>query len=82
MPPELLVSGVGITILVPALVELAKRSGLPTQYAGIASIVAAGLVWGWSSCNRTPNSGAPPAGGSSPWSTASPPPASTARCAS
>jgi hypothetical protein len=46
MPPELLVSGVGITIIVPALVELAKRSVLPTQYAGLASIVAAGLVLG------------------------------------
>ena len=46
MPPELLISGVGITVLVPALVELAKRSGLPTQYAGLASIVAAGLVLG------------------------------------
>ena len=46
MPPELLVSGVGITVLVPALVELAKRSGMPTRYAGLASIVAAGLVLG------------------------------------
>ena len=46
MPPDLLISGVGITILVPALVELAKRSGLPTRYAGLASIVAAGVVLG------------------------------------
>ena len=46
MPPELLVSGVGITILVPALVELAKRSGLPVRYAGLAAIVAAALVLG------------------------------------
>jgi hypothetical protein len=46
MPPELLISGVGITILVPALVELAKRSGMPVKYAGLASIVAAGLVLG------------------------------------
>ena len=46
MPSELLVSGVGITVLVPALVELAKRSGMPTRYAGLASIVAAGLVLG------------------------------------
>src|SRR3954466_11455437 len=46
MPPELLISGVGITILVPALVELAKRSGLPAQYAGLASIVAAGTGLG------------------------------------
>jgi hypothetical protein len=46
MPPELLISGVGITVLVPALVELAKRSGLPTQYAGLASIVSAAAVLG------------------------------------
>ena len=46
MPPELLISGVGITVLVPAIVELAKRSGMPTQYAGLASILAAGLVLG------------------------------------
>ena len=46
MYPELLVSGVGITVLVPALVELAKRSGLPTRYAGLASIGAAGVVLG------------------------------------
>jgi hypothetical protein len=46
MPPELLISGVGITVLVPALVELAKRSGLPTQFAGLASVVSAGVVLG------------------------------------
>ena len=59
MPPELLISGVGITVLVPALVELAKRSGLPTQYAGLASIAAPrAWSWAWSSCKRTPSSGA------------------------
>jgi hypothetical protein len=46
MPPELLISGIGITVLVPALVELVKRSGMPTRYAGLASIAAAGLVLG------------------------------------
>ena len=46
MPPELLISGVGITVVVPALVELAKRSGLPARYAGLASVLAAGLVLG------------------------------------
>ena len=46
MPAELLISGVGITVLVPAIVELAKKSGLPTRYAGLASIGAAGLVLG------------------------------------
>jgi hypothetical protein len=44
MPPDLLISGVGITVLVPALVELAKRSGMPTRLAGLASIVAAGWL--------------------------------------
>jgi hypothetical protein len=37
---------VGITVLVPGLVELAKRLGLPAHYAGLASIVAAGVVLG------------------------------------
>jgi hypothetical protein len=46
MPPEIFIAGVGITVLVPGLVELAKRSGLPTRYAGLASIMAAGLVLG------------------------------------
>src|SRR5688500_9644449 len=46
MPPELLISGVGITILVPALVALANRSGLPVRYACMASVVAVGLVLG------------------------------------
>jgi hypothetical protein len=46
VPPELLISGIGITVLVPALVELAKRSGLPSRYAGLASILAAALVLG------------------------------------
>ena len=46
MPPELLISGVGITVIVPALVELAKRSGLPARYAGLASIAASAAVLG------------------------------------
>jgi hypothetical protein len=46
MPPELLISGVGITILVPAVVELAKHTGLPTRFAGLASIVSAAVVLG------------------------------------
>jgi phosphate/sulfate permease len=58
MPPELLISGVGITILVPAIVELAKRSGLPTQYAGLASIVAAGVVLGLVDLREDPSWGA------------------------
>jgi hypothetical protein len=46
MPPELLISGVGITVLVPAVVELAKVMGLATRYAGLASIFAAAAVLG------------------------------------
>ena len=39
-------SGVGITILVPAVVELAKVMGLASRYAGLASIIAAAAVLG------------------------------------
>jgi hypothetical protein len=46
VPPELLVAGVGITAIVPAIVELAKGGGMPTRYAGLASIVAAAVVLG------------------------------------
>ena len=33
-----LVSGVPLLVIVPALVELAKRQGLPVRYAGVAAI--------------------------------------------
>ncbi len=46
MSPELLVAGVGITVIVPAIVELVKRVGLPTKYSGLAAIAAAALVLG------------------------------------
>lgn len=46
MPPDLLVIGVPLVIVVPALVELAKRMGLPTIWAGLASILSCGLVLG------------------------------------
>jgi hypothetical protein len=46
MPPELVISGVGITVLIPAVVELVKTLGLPTKFAGLASILSAGIVLG------------------------------------
>jgi hypothetical protein len=46
MVPDLLVLGVPIVGIVPALVELMKRQGLPTQFAGLAAIGAAALVLG------------------------------------
>jgi hypothetical protein len=46
MPPELLIVGVPLVIIVPALVELAKRMGLPTAYAGLASILGSALILG------------------------------------
>jgi hypothetical protein len=46
MPPDLLVIGVPLVVVVPALVELAKRAGLPTVWAGFASILACALVLG------------------------------------
>jgi hypothetical protein len=45
MPPEQLILGVPIVVVAPALVELMKRIGLPTAYAGLAAIATAvGLV--------------------------------------
>jgi hypothetical protein len=40
----LAVAGVPAVVLVPLLVEAAKRAGLPTRYAPLATLVAAGLV--------------------------------------
>ena len=36
-----LVTGVSITIVTPALVEIAKQMGLPVRFAGLAAIVCA-----------------------------------------
>lgn len=36
-----LAAGVPLVVIVPALVELAKRQGLPTRWSGIAAIVLA-----------------------------------------
>ena len=42
MPPELLISGVGITVLVPALVELRSNA----QFGGVAGWLLLSLVYG------------------------------------
>jgi hypothetical protein len=45
MPPEQLILGVPIVVIVPAIVELMKRIGLPSASAGLAAIgTAAALV--------------------------------------
>ncbi len=36
-----LVAGVPLVIVIPALVEIAKRQGLPVRYAGLAAILCA-----------------------------------------
>ena len=46
MPADLLIVGVPLVVIVPALVELAKRLGLPTAYAGLASILSCALILG------------------------------------
>jgi hypothetical protein len=46
MPPDLLIVGVPLVVVVPALVELAKRLGLPTAWAGLASILSSALILG------------------------------------
>ncbi len=40
----LAVAGVPAVVLVPLLVEAAKRAGMPVRYAPLATLVAAGLV--------------------------------------
>jgi hypothetical protein len=39
-----LLAGVPLMVVVPALVELAKRQGMPTRYAGLASIAFTTLL--------------------------------------
>lgn len=41
MPTELLLLGVPIVVVVPAVVEVAKRAGLATRWAGVAAIAVA-----------------------------------------
>ncbi len=38
-----LVAGVPLVIVIPALVEIAKRQGLPVRYAGLAAVLC-GIV--------------------------------------
>lgn len=42
----LVVAGVPAVVLVPLVIEAAKRLGLPTRYAPLATLLAAGLVAG------------------------------------
>lgn len=43
--PDVVVFGAPLVLLVPAIVQLAKELGLPTKYAGLASIaVCAGVL--------------------------------------
>jgi len=39
-----LVAGVPVMVVTPALVEIAKGSGLPVRYAGVAAMVFAGVL--------------------------------------
>jgi hypothetical protein len=44
MVPETLILGVPLIVLVPAVVQLAKASGLAVRWAGLAAVVAAGVL--------------------------------------
>lgn len=39
-----LISGIPLVVIVPGLVEVAKRQGLPARFAGLAAIVLATLL--------------------------------------
>jgi hypothetical protein len=60
MPPELLIPGIGIglTVVVPGLVQLAKGLGLPTKFAGLAAILACAVVLGLVELREDPSYGA------------------------
>lgn len=44
--PNVLILGVPLVLIVPALVEGAKQLGLPAKWAGVAAIAACGFVLG------------------------------------
>lgn len=54
MPPELLIVGVPLVVIVPGLVQGAKELGLPTQYAGVAAIASCGVVVGLVELQKEP----------------------------
>lgn len=58
MPPELLVIGVPLVIVVPGLVELGKRAGMGSEWAGAASIGACAVVVGLIELQRDATYGA------------------------
>jgi hypothetical protein len=58
MPPELLVIGVPLVIVVPGIVELCKRAGMGSEWAGVASIGTCGVVVGLIQLQRNPTFGA------------------------
>lgn len=39
-----LIAGVPVMVVTPALVEIAKGSGLPVRYAGLAAMLFAGML--------------------------------------
>jgi hypothetical protein len=55
MPPELLVIGVPLVVLVPAIVQGAKNLGLPTRYAGVAAMAACAIVLGLLELQKEPS---------------------------
>lgn len=46
MPPELIIVGVPLVVVVPALVQLLKLWGLATRWAGLAAILSCAVVLG------------------------------------
>lgn len=44
--PVQMLTGVGITLVTPALVEVAKQVGLPVRFAGLAAMLLAMLLLG------------------------------------
>ena len=58
MPPEVIVAGVQLVVVVPLLVELGKRElGLPSRFAGVASVGVSAALLGLLELEKRPDVG-------------------------
>jgi hypothetical protein len=66
---ETLIYGVPIVVLTPGLVEVLKRCGLPTRFAGVAAIACAALLAALADIAglEGPETGMPPAARVAAW---------------
>jgi hypothetical protein len=57
MLPEIMICGIPLVVIIPAGVQLLKTLGLPTRYAGLASIALCALILGLVALRHDPTVG-------------------------